>query len=308
MIWIAKALSQAALSALPFGEQVNHRLQVMNGMKSAGYLRTRVEWGVTFWERIGDKVSARDKTVVEVGTGWDAIHAVFLAALGAERIWTYDHVAHLRLQLALNVVQELTQHVGRLAALSGQDAAVIGERLSAMARAATLPDLLATMRADYVAPGDASCTGLPNQSVDMVYSYAVMAHVPTAVLKDLVAETARILRPGGLSVHRIGLDDPFNAWKGGDEVDFLRLSDPVWRLLGENSVQSNNRLRAIEHIQLYEAQVGEVVWARKTLKPHHLERVKAMRVAKRFAHLPPEELAITDMDLIVRFGQPGTEP
>jgi SAM-dependent methyltransferase len=301
MIWLAKALTQACLARIPFGEQINHRLQILNGMRTDAYLKPRVGWGVSFWERIDGRASVEGADVVEVGTGWDAIHTILLYALGARKIWTYDHVPHLRFEFAQRVVAEARRQGPQLAAAGRQDAAKVDARLAVLEQTRDLQSFLAAMNTVYVAPGDASVTGLPDHSVDVVYSYAVLAHPPTAVVESLAEEARRTLRPGGLAIHRIGLDDPFNLWKHGDEVDFLRFSEATWGVLGDNSIQSNNRLRGVEHLAMYESRGADLIWVNKVVKPRHLERVRTMKVAKRFAHLPPEELAVTEMDMIARF-------
>ena len=302
MHWFAKAGVQSILSRVPGGEWINHQLQRARGsMGSIAHLKGRIEYGVSFLSRNRDLIRPRGMRIFEIGTGWDAIHTVLLSALGAESITTFDHIAHLRLEPTLQVVGQWRERSGTLAELSEEPEAKIASRLDAMLGCGTLEQLLAQMRVTYVAPGDICRTGLPDTSVDMVYGYAVMAHLPRPILHGFCRESGRVLRKGGLCIQRIGLEDPFNDWKGGDCVDFLRFSPTLWRFLGENSMTYHNRLRAVEYRRAFEAAGATVIRSTETLHPAMLARVKSMKVAECFRQFTPEELAVTEMDLICRF-------
>ena len=62
---------------------------------------------------------------------------------------------------------------------------------------------------DYLAPADAASTGIASGSVDYHTSRVVLEHIPPKALKHIVAEALRIVRPGGLLLHRIDYSDHF---------------------------------------------------------------------------------------------------
>jgi hypothetical protein len=306
MRWFAKASTQAVLARVWGGERINHFLQRINGtIGSPATLAKRVQYGLGFLERNADLIRPEGKHVMEIGTGWDAIHTILLAALGADRITTLDHIPHVRLRHALQVAQAWRVRTRELSLISGQPEQRIKARLESILQSADLSSLFRTMNAQYVAPGDICATGLPPGSVDMVYGYAVLAHLPRSVLEAFCKECARVLVPGGISVQRIGLEDPFNDWNGGDFVDFLKHSPRVWRLIGEHSITFHNRLRSIEFLQVFEAQGGVTVRATETIPPESLARARTIIVAKQFRHFTPEQLAVTAVDLVSRFGEGG---
>jgi len=164
----------------------------------------------------------------------------------------------------------------------------------------TVAELFEAMNARYLAPGDASKTGLADQSVDMVYSYAVLSHIPTEVLNNVVREERRIVRPGGQSVHRIVMEDPFAAENGGDGVNFLRFSDKTWRLIGEHNIRYHNRLRASEIAALYTADKSVVQHSHSTILPENLQNLNKIKLDEKFAGMSLEDLATTCQDLVVR--------
>jgi SAM-dependent methyltransferase len=82
-------------------------------------------------------------------------------------------------------------------------------------------------------------TGLPDASVDVVVSNSFLEHVPDA--NAVIAEFARITKPGGFAMH--GIDCRDHRWYGQPmihEVEFLTVesSDPI--------VFESNRLRMMD--------------------------------------------------------------
>jgi SAM-dependent methyltransferase len=282
-MWKIKVLIQFFLSHMPFGEAINHRLQRVNAIRRGGAtsLRNRineVDGGLRNLQRVKPLAGS---VVVEVGTGWDALPTLLLRKLGAERIYTFDHVAHLR--------HDLAQSVGREIGLPDP------EQL-------TLAGLLESNGIDYVAPGDATKTGLPDKSVDLFYSFAVLEHVPDNVAAALMAEARRVLKPGGIWYSLIGLHDHYAGFdKSVSEVNFLRYPEWLWRLLVKNNISYHNRLRERDFLDMMARAGGEIVRVHHVQRPEDVERVKAMKVDRRFAGYTPEELAVTRTEIIARF-------
>lgn len=88
-------------------------------------------------------------------------------------------------------------------------------------------------------------TGLPTASVDYAYSVSFLEHVPD--VEAVVAELARITRPGGFGVHSI---DGVDHWYYGDPklhpLGFLR--EPAGAVL----VHGSNRLRPAQFLPVFE--------------------------------------------------------
>lgn len=61
---------------------------------------------------------------------------------------------------------------------------------------------------------DASGTGLPDGNFDVVTSTMLLHEMPPPVIRDLIAETHRLLAPGGLAIHLdfLPAQDPFAEW------------------------------------------------------------------------------------------------
>ena len=206
-MWRLKILIQFILARLPGGERLNHLLQCLKGSHSQGSVQSRLLSVVSTLVSVGGSAKIEGSTVVEIGTGWDAIVPAILYMLGARRIITYDHVVHLRAKRVRGVLDEISASLKQIASMTAIPESVLAGRMAKVSSTRDLTGLLQSMDIIYKAPADAAQTALPDRSVDLVFSYAVMEHVPEDVIGPLAAEARRILKPGGTAIHYIGLFD-----------------------------------------------------------------------------------------------------
>lgn len=102
-----------------------------------------------------------------------------------------------------------------------------------------------------------------SESFDLIWSNDVFEHVRFP--ETTVAETFRLLRPGGAVVHIIDLQDHFSY--GKDEpflaLNCLKYPKWLWELMTWNRSNFVNRLRASEWVRLHET-VGFTIVAQST--------------------------------------------
>jgi SAM-dependent methyltransferase len=302
--WQLKAAVQFVLAHAPGGESLNNVLQRWNGSFSEAAVRSRVLGLARF---LSAHLDPTGKRIVEIGTGWDAVNAFMLYVFGARTIYTYDHVPHLRFDLAMSVVKQLRVLLPEIADISGIDRMLLERRVDALERASSLPKLLETASIVYVAPGDAAKTGLPDGSVDVIYSYAVLEHVSEDVIAKLTAEAKRVLVPGGIAIHNIGEHDHYVSVDSSiSRVNFLKYPEWWWSLVVKNKISYHNRLREPEFIRIFEAQGAVVKEKESFIEPADVKALTQMKVNRRFAGFTPDELAITRT--IVSMSFPQTRP
>jgi SAM-dependent methyltransferase len=235
-----------------------------------------------------------------VGTGWDGLHPILLSVLGAERVVTFDHVAHLRFEHAALVVAELAENP----ALDELERLAPGarERLLQLTQAVDLPDLLQRARIDYRAPADMTRSGLPAASVDVVYDFAVLEHVSEKVIDGIVRESKRLLKPGGVMVSVIGTGDHYvSVDRSLTRVNFLKYPEWVWAPLVKNKISYHNRLREKQILQRFTEQGAHVRWLKSHIEARDVAAASSMNINLRFAGMTPEELAVSRVDVIVDF-------
>jgi len=218
------------------------------------------------------------RTVVELGPGDTVANALHAAAHGVQQMWLVDSGDFASGDMAPydRVVADLD------AKYPGFGAKVDLSGCAAM---------LESIGAEYLTDGVESLARIPAGSVDLVFSVAVMEHVRLAEFDTLIAETFRILRPGGSAHHSIDLTDHL-----GGKLNSLRFATSLW----EHPIFSDagfytNRLRSSEIMRRFRTSGFDVAapqltrW--KTLPtPRH-------KLAAPFRALPEDELLVATFHL-----------
>jgi len=301
-MWKLKVLIQFILSRLPMGENVNYLLQKVNKSHMKHKTEERIIGLLENLRTLNEYLKLENSTVVEIGTGWDAINAVLLYLMGAKTVHTYDHVPHLRFELVNMVIEVVNSKLGQAAEIAGLSEKVLSERLQRITACDNLEEILMKANILYHAPGDAAQTKLENDSVDLVYSYAVFEHVPENVVHELAIESKRILKKTGFNFHVIGLHDHYNAAdKKVSKVNFLKYSEKVWAFWVYNSISYHNRIREKQFIEIWKSHGANVLWKDNKTDPQDIERLKNMKIDKRFEGMTHEELAVYYTKIIFSF-------
>ena len=302
MHWRNKVYIQFVLAHLPQGEKVNFLLQKMNGRHNSQEAKGRIGKPIENVKFIRPHLNFEGSRVVEIGTGWLPVNTLVLYLCGAKEIHTYDHVRHLRLEVAQTAVEGLKGEVAALSDGLSLPKDVILKRLSVFDGARDLETFFKRANINYVAPGDASKTGLAANSIDLVYSYAVLEHIPEDAIDAINVEVARVLKPAGVAYHGIGLHDHYvSADKRISKVNFLQYSEAWWKFFVKNKISYHNRLREKDFIERFEKSGARITARLSKTDPRDLEALKTMRIDPRFSRFTPEELAVTGSEVILTY-------
>lgn len=302
MDWRIKLATQFVLAHVPLGRNVNYLLQILNGRHAASVARGRIPQLAADLSRISQSgLDLEESRVVEIGTGWNAINTLLLFVLGAKEIHTYDRTRHLRLHLVQRALREIEISIEEVAARTTVPVRVLRERLAHLSGKQQLEEILNAGHIHYHAPGDATRTGLAEASVDLVYSYGVLEHVPAEIAHRFNQESRRILRPGGLVFHGIGLHDHYTGVdRNITAVNFLKYSDRFWSTLVLNDISYHNRLRERDFVDIFRRDGFELLHRESSVDPASLHALESMRVDERFRGYTKEELAVIRTVLILK--------
>jgi len=294
--WIAKAFVQKAISGLPsdWGHAANDFFR-RHVTKGAG-LSDRVfeERSTAAARHVEAGLSIRDQPVIELGTGWYPVVPVALYLCGFSSITSVDLVQHMNAEGLRDVALRFIdlndrQTLGEL--LPHYEAERI-ERLRQVvadtSRPATPADVGLTLMT-----GDASRLPLPDSYAGFIVSNSVLEHIYPDVLKPILVEFHRLMRPDGCMSHAIDLSDHFSHLAGNlTPYNFLRFSDRIWRMI-DNHIQAQNRLRLDDYRALFD-QTG---WAStfETSKSGSFELLGRVKLDRRFAAKAPEVNVVTEM-------------
>ncbi|GAB4423284.1 MAG: hypothetical protein OHK0039_39880 [Bacteroidia bacterium] len=287
--WYFKAALQKMLTGLPGHRAMQHLVQrhVLGSFRlSEDYVADRLAhvarhldaWQVWRpWPLPGH--------VLEIGTGWCPLVPLGLYLCGIDHITSSDlgdWVERAPLRRVGAVLHETAAgHLPRLRP----------DRLATLDRLAADADprrALAGLGIDLVRTTRGA---LPPGPFDLILSNNTLEHIPARELPPLIAAMLRALSPQGLMSHYIDMADHYSY---GDPrispLHFLRYSPRQWAWL-ENSLQSQNRLRASQYRHLF-AQAGWHLLAEtaEQADPADLHR---QPLAAAFAGLHPDDLRTT---------------
>jgi hypothetical protein len=128
----------------------------------------------------------------------------------------------------------------------------------------------------------------------------VLEHVTPKALQAIFAESRRILKRGGITIHSVNCGDHYAYFdRSITSINYLQFSDREWRLWN-NDLLYQNRLRPVDFLDMVRAERLEIVFARYTPKPKLLKLLQSMAVAPEFQRYPPEELCSTSIDFAAR--------
>jgi hypothetical protein len=298
-----KGVVQKSLSYMPGGQHLNDYLQkTVGGLREFGSnITTKVNnWirSVRYLQDVGFNV--RGATLVEIGTGWYPTLPVCFSLVGVERVMTYDTVRHMDSALTFRMLALLEGHLDSIAEVSGVCSEEVRSRYNGLLQAKSVDALLKLARIEYYAPANARVTSLVSNSVDLVFSNSVMQQIPKDVIRGLMNESVRILRPGALALHNVGCSDQYGfADRGISFVNYLQYSESEWRKWN-NSLQYQNRLRASEFLDLAADAGLEVVCKHTAVRPGTCEALSRLKIAAEFKRFSKEDLAITTIDFVSR--------
>jgi SAM-dependent methyltransferase len=308
MHWRVKGLIQKCLSSLPLGRSLNDRLQRrFGGLRhpERNILEKLDDWKLSLHYLRDCEFNVLGSTLLEIGTGWYPTLPICFSLAGAKRIITYDIVRHIDASLTFRMIGALESHLDSIAEACGARAGEVHERYLEMLQAKNMDTLLKCARVDFCAPADARATTFAPDSIDLVYSNSVMEHVPRNSIADLMCESRRILRPGGLILHNVACNDHYARMDPSISfANYLQYSESQWRKWN-NSLQYQNRLRAPEFLELATEGGLEVIYKRTSVAAGTREALATFKVASQFRRFSAEDLAATTIDFVAR--KPLTE-
>jgi SAM-dependent methyltransferase len=245
--WIAKALTQQALSRLPGGKNLNYFLQrhvahslphsdatFLHHCEFAGrYIRALREYTDT---------PIDDARCLEFGAGWDCAIALALCSLGVRQQILVDISAKLRFDLINETLDQARRLADKVAERApGANVFVLPDRVD------SARDLSAMGIRYWV--GDLMDLKWPS-GFDLISSTSVMEHIPADVLPRLVRHCRELLRPGGIFAAAIDTADHYSRFdRSISHVNFLRYSPLIWPLFSP-PLHYQNRLRVSDHVKI----------------------------------------------------------
>jgi hypothetical protein len=223
-------------------------------------------------------------SVLELGPGDSLATAVIAASRGADRVYLVDVGPFATL--------ELPPYIRLLDIVRNRRC--FGANLPTFG---SVSEMLRVTNSAYLTDGLNSLRTIPADSVDFVFSQAVLEHVRLAEFTETILQLYRIQKRGGVGSHRIDLQD--HLAHSLNSLNSLRFPGSVWesRFFSSSGFYTN-RLRSCEIVDAFSS-AGYTVLSRTD--DRWVELPIAMRnLHPDYSHFPAHELAVRGMDLLVR--------
>lgn len=233
------------------------------------------------WEHSGLE-SAKGITCMELGPGDSLFSALIARSWGASRTYLVDtgHYASSNVRRYQSMARFLA---GR------------GAEVNWAEQCATLEQFLEASSALYFTEGLRSLAAIPDGSVYLIWSNAVLEHVRRREFLPLMRELRRVQSPDGAAVHCVNLKDHLDA-----ALNNLRFREKVWE--SEFMARSGfytNRIRMQEIIVLFREAGYE------TIQPLDVTRWPSLptprrKLASPFRELLEEDLTVSGFTVVLR--------
>lgn len=157
----------------------------------------------------------------------------------------------------------------------------------------SIEDILLRSNTTYLTGGLRDLQGIPDGSVDFIWSQAVLEHVRRAEFLTTMKELRRVLAHGGVASHRIDLADHL-----GGALNNLRFRRALWESpTWSSSGFYTNRIRYREMLDLFH----EAGFASEVVRVDRWEELPTPRhkLDSEFRSQPDQDLVVSGFDVVL---------
>ncbi|NEO32417.1 MAG: class I SAM-dependent methyltransferase [Symploca sp. SIO3C6] len=276
--WWVKIAAKILLSRLP----VDYKLWKQLSLFQHGYME-HPSYAYQVFKQHFDKVGEFKTGFVslEIGPGDSLLSAIVGQAFGGSASYLVDVGAF--------VSRDVKPYREMVCFLSDKGLPTIN-----ISSLNSLEEILAAYCATYKNNGLSSLREIPTQSVDFIWSQAVLEHIRQAEFLETMQELRRIIRKNGVCSHRVDLRDHL-----GGSLNNLRFPKYLWESdFMANSGFYTNRIHYYQMINLFQQANFDV----KVIKVERWKKLPTPKTkfSKEFQSLSDEELCVSGFDVVLK--------
>ena len=306
MNWKIKSAIMKTCSTTSVGRIVYRMLQ-----RASGSIRSNPEKRVPLFLQMADwleneDVDIKGATIFEVGTGHLTVVPICFFLAGADRIITCDLNKRLDTKLTKETLNWFSVNSDTIRKQFGSklDTHTFDERMLTLSKYKDdVYEFLRQANIEYRAPADATDTNIKENSIDIHFSFTVLEHIPEKIIKDILLESKRILKPRGVSIHFVDLSDHFEHQdKSITRINFLQFSPKQWQNIAGNEYAYCNRLRPNQYLKIAENVSATVIRSEATVDLRSLEKLKnGFKVDETFQDLSEDIICTRKYNFLLSF-------
>jgi SAM-dependent methyltransferase len=279
MPWYIKIILKIVIKRLPF----NYRLWSKIGLFRHGAMDDYTY----VWRVLSNHVSIlnekKDWRGLELGPGDGVLSALIAPAMGSSSLVLVDsgNYAHRNTNKYKSQIEKFSKNFPKLA-------------VPDYAEANNIENMLSIAGGKYLSNGLNSLCKLESNSLDLIYSQAVLEHIRHDEFKEMMVQCHRLLKNDGIMSHVVDYKDHL-----GGGLNNLRFSSSLWEKnwFAFNSGFYTNRLRMSEMILICES-IGLKVLVHDVKYWNSLP-IQYNNLAKEFRSFSENELLISEAHLIM---------
>ncbi len=230
-----------------------------NGFGKRGHVFTSPEeirrglWMIEMVEKTGLMLDD-DSPVLEIGTGWTHFYGIFLHLFFNPQTYLFDVWDNRQLNALKDKYTQLTDSLEAALPPQWQNRIPeIRDLIRQINGVHSFDELYNLMNMSYWIEPEGKLDHYASNCFDLVFSVDVMEHIHRDRLESTIQSMHRMLKPGGYSIHQIGIDDHLTHYAPGMSTkNYVRYGDKTWKLFFENRVQYFNRVQLPEYLELFE--------------------------------------------------------
>lgn len=232
------------------GNALSDRLLVDPFTPSAA--RTKLSFTAELFLEPLERFITEDDRLLELGTGWYHWYSTVIGLFHDVDITLFDVCDNRQLRRLKHVFAQLDRVIDVEIRMSKEQRDRVHCILSAIADVKSFDELYQLLRREYILNPNGTLDHFANGSYDAIFSGDVLEHVQEDILQQYTQDFYRLLKPGGYSMHLIGLTDHLYRYDHAVSVkNYLRYTDEKWKRHFENKVQYINRIQRPEWLKLF---------------------------------------------------------
>jgi SAM-dependent methyltransferase len=200
--------------------------------------------------------------ILEVGTGWMHWESLVIRSFFEVQATLFDVWDNRQFRAFKAYAARFAQRALAEMDLDPAEQRRVRQVCSVIQDAVSFDEVYAALGFRYVVDAGGTLRQLETESFDFVFSYNVLEHVEASAVPSLVADFARVLKPGGICLHSIDLTDHLVTFARVRHISlkqYLRYSDETWKRFFENRVQYFNRLQRPAWLEAFQRAGFEVL-------------------------------------------------
>ena len=256
------------------------------------YIRSHVRRSELFREFAEkNKMGQSKNKMLEIGTGWVHWHSLYHKIFYDDEIYMLDiwdcrHLIDTKVLFAT-----LRNEFKRKKLALNKESQ---KRLDLICDAKDFDTIYEKLNLSYIIEEQGSIEQFQDNIFDSIFSFHVLEHVPKENTEGLIENMYRSLKPGGYSIHQIGIDDHLTHFDSSQSPKkYISYSDNVWKLLFENQVQYFNRIQMSEWLNLFDKKGFKTV----LVEPDYCN-IENLMISSRFSNYSNEDLKCTTLTII----------